>query len=144
MTSFLPPACQAHAIEVRVKYDGFHNDIHWFSVSSLSSSHTWTVQVQLSHKFNVTSGLSPEALLQQGFVKLWSDDPFFTFGGCAYNLTLQGSCLYPFFRAPRFPSHDYGCSHTAFAVLQLLSHLGPGVLEESFSKVLRWTGSSFV
>lgn len=144
MNRFLPPMCQAHALEVRVSYDGFRDDVHHFSVSSLSTNNTWDVQVKLSHRLDMTGNLSPEQLCQGGLVRIFSNDPFFWYGGAAYNATVNNYGLVPCFIAPRYANHDYGMSHTAYAVLQLISRLGGGVLETSFSKVLRWNGFEYV
>lgn len=138
---FCPVECASHARSVQVSYSGFRNNSHFFSVSSLSSSSVWSVQVQLSHKFNLVSHPSPEQLLQQGLVRVYSDDPGFRYYGPAYYHTQLNCAIYPEFRAPH-PPHDYLCLHTELAVLQLLSNLGPGVLTESFSQVLVWDDSS--
>lgn len=146
MTRFLPAECAAHASEVSVYYEGVSVDnVHTFKVSSLSSSNTWTVRVVLSNKYNLlTMWLSPERLATENYVKVWSDDPFWQWGGCWYNATVGGYALYPFFIAPTTQGHDYGMSHTAYAVLSLISKRGSRAFTYKFSSRLRWNFNSYV
>lgn len=146
MTRFLPAECVAHASEVSVYYEGVTTDnVHTFKVSSLSTSNTWTVRVALTNKYNTSSAyLSPDRLATENYVKIYSDDPFWQWGGCAYNATVGGYALYPFFIAPTTPSHDYGMSHTAYAVLSLISKRGKSAFRNKFSAKLRWNFKDYV
>lgn len=145
MTRFLPSECQAHAREVSVTYDYSNDNVHVFRVSSLSSSNTWTVKVMFTAKYNsLTMWLSPERMVSENYVKVWSDDPFWQWGGCWYNATVGGYALYPFFIAPTTQGHDYGMSHTAYAVLYLLSKRGSSAIKQKFSAQLRWNFNSYV
>lgn len=139
---FLPPECSAHSREVSVTYSGFdpYFGVHTFRVSSLSRPLTHIVQVSVSQFYDAKE--TPESLLRRGLVKVYSSDEFFTYGGCAYNCTQFSSALYPEFRAPRTPDHDYLCSHTLLAVLDTICRMGPGELEDSFTSVLHFNDST--
>lgn len=139
---FTPAICEAHSREVSVTYSGFdqRTGIHEFRVSSLSRPLTHIVQVRVSDRFH--SNETPESLLTKGLVRVYSSDEFFTYGGCAYNTTRFNSAIYPEFRVPRTPDHDYLCSHTLLAVLDTICRIGPNELEESFSRVLTFNEST--
>lgn len=134
---FVPRDCESHAKMVTVTYAGMRDNKHRFRVSSLSRpGMTHIVHLAVSHKFNMLRSKSPREVLEEGFVRCWSSDEFFKYGGAAYNLTVLNAALYPFFIAPRTSDHNYICSHTLLAVLDLVCRLGSDVLQENFSRVM--------
>lgn len=139
---FVPLECPVHAREVHVEYIGYDDfsGVHSFRVSSLSRPLSHTVNVRISERW--TSKETPESLLNKSLVQVYSSDEFFTFGGCNYNCTVRSASLFPEFRAPHSPSHDYLCSHTLLAVLDVLTGMGPGILQESFSKSLMFNNNT--
>lgn len=138
---FVPIECPEHSKLVQVNYISFDGLTHKFEVSSLSRPGvTHSVYIRISQFYD--SYETPESLLKRGLVQCYSTDDFYLYGGCMYNCTRFKSALYPEFRAPKSPSHDYLCSHTLLAVLDVIIRMKPGSLEDSFSSTLCFDNST--
>lgn len=115
------------------------------SLSRPGMSHSVYIQTTPRYAMmdeNVRRGLTPQDLIHNHLVRVWSSDEFYKFGGCQYNQTVMGNALIPEFRQPK-PEHDYEVSHSLWAVLAAFLE-SEGADRENFSRVMVFDNGEYI
>lgn len=140
--------CEEQSRMVKVTYSRYDKTSvlgsHFvFTVSSLSRpGKTHVVYIAANPRYYIDYPTDQREAVEGGYLKLWSSDEWYKYGGCAYFETQAGIAMLPEFRVPTESAHDCFISHTVMAAVDFfLKYFGKeeeSAVKEGFSKVMVW------